>query len=317
MHQRHRRTGWRLLTLTGTVCCLSLCLFGLAGCQQLNLFSVHNPRVDPAKNDPGKPGTEVAVGASLPGKYQTRISQYLFYSDFAIDPNQPLFRELADMPKQLQKALQLPLPNTTNVIQVYLFENRDRYESFMTAKYPDLPKRRAFFVAWPRGMGSEDLLVYTYWGNGDRIEQDLRHELTHALLHSVLKDVPLWLDEGLAEYFELPPAQNGVNPDHLKHLRHGELGPVQLDLTRLEQLTEVRQMSTAEYREAWAWVHLMIHSNDETRKVLIVYLRELRRTDKPGPLKMRLTNIANFSPPELALERHLALLEAGERPTAK
>ena len=24
--------------------------------------------------------------------------------------------------------------------------------------------------------------------------------MTHALLHSVIKDVPLWLDEGLAEF---------------------------------------------------------------------------------------------------------------------
>ena len=74
--------------------------------------------------------------------------------------------------------------------------------NFMVSKYPKLPSRRAFFVAQTRGVGrSEDLLIYTYWG--ERVQQDLRHELTHALLHSVLKDVPLWLDEGLAEYYEL------------------------------------------------------------------------------------------------------------------
>ena len=55
-------------------------------------------------------------------------------------------------------------------------------------------------------------MVYTYWGN--RIQQDLRHELTHAILHSVLKDVPLWLDEGLAEYFEVPHGWKGVNPSN-------------------------------------------------------------------------------------------------------
>ena len=88
-------------------------------------------------------------------------------------------------------------------MQVYLFEDRDAYERFMQSRYPNLPRRRAFFVAQPRGVGGgDDLLVYTFWG--ERIRQDLRHELTHALLHSVLKDVPLWLDEGLAEYFELP-----------------------------------------------------------------------------------------------------------------
>jgi hypothetical protein len=295
----HRRTGRRLLALTVAVCCLG----PTAGCQLLSMFSVRNERADPPKIDAGKPGAEQAA-VSLPGKCQYRVSQYLFLADFEIKRDLPIFKELADLRDQVHKTLQLPASN--NLVQVYLFENRERYESFMAWKHPELPKRRAFFIAWPR-MGGEDLLVYTYWGSGDRIQQDLRHELTHALLHSVLKDVPLWLDEGLAEYFELPPGQNGVNLDHLKHLRHSEMGPVACDLARLEQLTEVQQMSTAEYREAWAWVHLMLHSSDESRKVLVGFLRELRHTKEPGPLRMRLTNV--YPAPEQTLERHLALLE--------
>src|SRR5438445_5221604 len=107
----------------------------------------------------------------------------------------------------------------------------------MCARAPDLPKRRAFFVAQPSVGASEDLLVYTYWG--DRIQQDLRHELTHALLHSVLKDVPLWLDEGLAEFFEVPASTDGVNSQHLEQLRRGDPRP---NLARLEQLSEVQQI---------------------------------------------------------------------------
>jgi hypothetical protein len=299
MHSPPWRTGWRLLASTAIVCSLG----SLAGCQPLSMFTVRNERADPPKVEGGKSGAD-AVAVTLPGKCQYRVSQYLFLADFDIKRDLPIFKELADLREQLHKTLQLPSSN--NLVQVYLFENRERYESFMTWKYPELPKRRAFFIAWPR-MGSEDLLVYTYWGNGDRIQQDLRHELTHALLHSVLKDVPLWLDEGLAEFFELPPSQNGVNLDHLKLLRHGDQGPAKCNLARLEQLTEVNQMTTAEYREAWAWVHLMMHSNDEARKVLVDYLRELRHTKEPGPLRMRLMNV--FPDPDQALERHLALLE--------
>ena len=36
---------------------------------------------------------------------------------------------------------------------------------------------------------------------------DVRHEGTHGLLHAALPMVPLWLDEGLAEYFEVPGRQ--------------------------------------------------------------------------------------------------------------
>ena len=60
----------------------------------------------------------------------------------------------------------------------------------MHARWPNLPKRRAFFVGQPKRLGGgDDLFVYTYWG--DRVQQDLRHELTHAFLHAVSKDVPI------------------------------------------------------------------------------------------------------------------------------
>jgi hypothetical protein len=172
----------------------------------------------------------------------------------------------------------------------------------MKARYPDLPSRRAFFVAQPRAVGGADeLLVYTFWG--DRVRQDLRHELTHALLHSVLKDVPLWLDEGLAEFFELPPGSDGLNPKHLEQLRKGPFAP---DLARLERMHQVAEMSPAEYREAWAWVHLMLRGPVEGRAALLAYLQQLRVTPAPGPLQPRLTAAV----PGLtdALEMHLGQL---------
>ena len=160
---------------------------------------------------PGRP-------APLPSKYSFRVAPYVFVSDFDVPRDQPLFQELAGMRDQIYKELQLPPSNA--VVQVYLFEDRKSYERFMQARYPDLPQRRAFFIAQPRAIGgADDLEVYTFWGDGD-IKQDLRHQLTHALLHSVIRDVPLWLDEGLAEYFELPPDWKGVNPAHVETLLH-------------------------------------------------------------------------------------------------
>jgi hypothetical protein len=249
--------------------------------------------------------------AGSPAKHSFRVSQFVFYSDFEVQRNAPLFRELGALREQVFKELQLPQSNT--LVQVYLFEDKDRYEKFMQLKYPNLPKRRAFFVAQPRRLGgNEDLIVYTYWG--DRIQQDLRHELTHALLHSVLKDVPLWLDEGLAEYFEMPTAWQGVNYQHLETLRSGQGATPSLDLDRLERLSEVQQMAPAEYREAWAWTHLMLRSTPQAKQVLIGYLQELRTNSRPGPLKPRLEKA--FLSLDDALQRHLAELELNRSKTA-
>jgi hypothetical protein len=175
----------------------------------------------------------------------------------------------------------------------------------MRARYPDLPKRRAFFVAQPHSVGGpEDLLVYTFWG--DRIRQDLRHELTHALLHSVLKDVPLWLDEGLAEYFEVSPDAQGVNLHHLEQIQATAGAPFKPDLAHLEQLSQVQQMTPVEYREAWAWVHLMLRDRPEAKAVLIQYLQQLRVNPNPGLLQPRMANL--FPDLQEALCQHLANL---------
>ncbi len=219
-----------------------------------------------------KPDPKDAKSAVIPapGKNSLRLSQFVFYADFPLNEHQPLFRELSELREQIFRELELPISN--NIIQVFLFEDQLHYERYMRNRYPDLPRRRAFFIAQPRmSGGTEELLVFTYWG--ESISQDLRHELTHALLHSVLRDVPLWLDEGLAEYFELPKDKAGVNPSHLDQLRTGPFTP---DLGRMEQLTQVQQMERAEYREAWAWAHFLLKSKPEMKKVLLEYLQELR-----------------------------------------
>jgi hypothetical protein len=279
-------------------CALLATVAWSTGCHNLHLDSWN-----PEKSGKATKDSSSAQNQNPPGKYQFRVSQYVFRSDFEVKRDLPIFRELADLRDQVYQELQLPGANT--FVEVFLFENQEAYERFMRARYPDLPKRRAFFVAQPRPGLSEELLVYTYWG--DRIHEDLRHELTHALLHSVLKDVPLWLDEGLAEYFEVPPDSKGINVRHLEHIRRGPDGPFKPDLNRLEQLTQVQQMTPAEYREAWAWVHFMLHEKPEAKTVLTNFLQQLRKTANPGLLGPRLVAVC----PGLneALVQHLARLD--------
>ena len=106
-----------------------------------------------------------------PGNHNFRISQIVFLSDVPINQNLPIFKDLANLREQVYRDLRLPPSNTE--IWVYLFEDKARYEKFMHAKHPELPDRRAFFVAQARRLGGvEDLMVYTYLG--DRIHQDLR-----------------------------------------------------------------------------------------------------------------------------------------------
>jgi hypothetical protein len=277
------------------LCSLGLALLLSLGCTTLRLGQ-------PAADKSDKDAPPVA-----PCKRSLRVSQFVFMSDFELNADAAIFKDLEHMRDQVYKELELPSANT--IVYVYLFQDRERYDRFMKSRYPDLPERRAFFVAQPRSVGAaDDLLVYTYWG--DRVQQDLRHELTHALLHSVLKDVPLWLDEGLAEFYETPAEWQGVNYKHLDLLRRGPFTP---DLARLEQLSRVQDMKPPEYREAWAWVHLMLRGDEKGKEVLLGYLQQLRTNPSPGLLAPRL--VAEIPELDSFLQRHLAKLDAGPRST--
>jgi hypothetical protein len=281
------KRSWRNLWLCGIA---FWALSGIIGC---NLF----PTFQGAKDE--RVDKEPIAGA--PSKHVQRVSQFIFLSDVEMRRDHAMFKDLANLREQVNRDLRLP-PSNTEVF-VYLFEDKDRYEKFMKVKHPELPVRRAYFVAQPRRLGgTEDLMVYTYWG--ERLHQDLRHELTHAMLHCVLKNVPIWLDEGLAEYFEIPTQQNGVNVQHLDGIRQAK---AKFDLDRLEKLEEVGQMAPAEYRESWAWVHLMMRSTPQAKQALLGYLQELRTNAKPGPLRPRLA--AAFLSLDTAVQAHISELE--------
>lgn len=273
----------------------ALLLAALAGCE-----TFRGTPAEPADSVIRPDALPRVAEATPPGKFPPlRRGNCVFYSDFALDRADPLFAELEALPDHVLGELELPPTNA--IVQVFLFETQERYESYMRSHYPKLPPRRAYMIAEPRVGGTDDLKVFTWMG--EHLRTDLRHELTHAILHSVLKDVPLWLDEGLAGYFELPPENGGVNPQHLEQLARGPFRP---DLTRLERLTDVGEMQKPEYREAWAWVHMMLRSSPATRQALCEYMQTLRTTAKPGPLQPKLKEAAGE--PDEALYGHLTRL---------
>ena len=84
------------------------------------------------------------------------------------------------------------------------------------------------------------------------------------------------------------------------------------NLARLEGLDEVKQMTPAEYREAWAWVHLMLRGRPEARPVLLAYLQQLRTNSNPGPLRPRLAEV--LAAPEESLGRYVSRLDLPPAP---
>ncbi len=233
--------------------------------------------------------------AALPSKYQLQADQLVLNSDFVLSADHRLVRDLTAERDDICQTLGLPPGNEP--IEVYLFRDAETYGQFLLRHFPSVPSRRAFFLET-----DTRLTVYAHWS--DRVAEDLRHEVAHGYLHAVAPGLPLWLDEGIAEYFEVPRGTNGMNPPHMDLLadmmQHDGWRP---HLERLEQLTDAAQLDQRHYAEAWAWVYFLLHSDAQTTQLLTEYLADVRTHGRVEPLSARLAT--KYSEPAHTLAQYL------------
>ncbi len=216
----------------------------------------------------------------LPVKHEMERDQLVVHSDFLLPERHRLFDQLSAQRHTMGQ--KLGLTPTDEPIHVFLFDQDKAYYDFLAGQFPDFPARRALFVET-----DTQLAVYAHWG--DHVAEDLRHEVAHGYLHATVPNLPLWLDEGLAEYFEVQRGQQGRNGPHVELLnRLLQSSSWQPDLARLEGLQSASAMTQQDYAESWAWVHFLLETSDERREMLSQYLADLRENGSAETLSIRL-----------------------------
>jgi hypothetical protein len=232
---------------------------------------------------------------TLPDRNTLVRDQLVIHSDFSLAAHHRLFEELTAQRQDLCQRLALPCSDEP--IHVYLFETAEEFQGFIRLHHPEFPNRRAFFVET-----DARLSVYAQWG--DRMAEDLRHEVTHGYLHSVVPDIPQWLDEGIAKFYEVPRGQRGLNRALFDRLVvQVEREHWRPNLPRLEQFPPTYNMTLDDYVEAWAWTHMLMESRPERLEALRGYLADLRRQGTAAPLSARLN--ALLGRPDEALLEHI------------
>ncbi|MEJ7596212.1 MAG: DUF1570 domain-containing protein [Planctomycetaceae bacterium] len=216
---------------------------------------------------------KTTYSTELPSQHTVNSKHFVIHSNVKLDADNVLVAELEELRERLFATLRLP--DQRDPVNVYLFSDEASYRYYMNTTWQNLPPRRAYFVGTTR-----ELAVYSFLSS--KVQEDLRHEFTHGLLHGSLKTVPLWLDEGLAEYFEVDP--NILDAVHAEHVLEWETATQESwspNLFRLEMLTDFRDMTQRDYAEAWGWVHYMLRTSDETAEVLLEYLAGLETSRTP------------------------------------
>ncbi len=230
----------------------------------------------------------------LPDRYTIVRDQLVIHCDFEVPARHRLLDELTARREDLRR--ELAYASSEEPIHVYLFEDANRFKEFVREERPGFLNRRAFFVE-----SDTRLEVYAHWGG--YVGEDLRHEVTHAYLHSVLPNIPLWLDEGLAEYFEVPRGRHGLHRDHLVRILAQDRGTAVdatsagpprerlyrlPNLARLESLDSEQVLPQDDYAECWAWVHFLLESSTETKTLLREYLYRVHVDGSTVPLSSRM-----------------------------
>lgn len=240
----------------------------------------------------------IRPNTGLPSRQQVHRDQLIVHSDFRVPRRHRLLDELCERRNDIREILGIAVSDEP--IHVFLFEDQERFESYLESEHPNFPNRRAFFVKT-----DTELKVYAFWG--EKVAEDLRHEVTHGYLHSVLPDLPVWLDEGIAEYFETPRGESGFNRDHVyllaNRFRRGEWQP---DLAALERITPQHEMNQIQYAEAWLWTHFLIHHHETTRQLLESHLETCRLIGNDGrdrPLSQKIPHFV--ADPDALVVAHL------------
>ena len=215
------------------------------------------------------------------GWADTRVSgPFICRADFALTPvEEGLLNDLARLQNDLVRCL--GVRPAAEPIELYLFHDQRTYKQYLRQHLVDVPYRRALYL---KKGGPGIVLAYV----SPQLAVDLRHECTHALLHSSLPMVPLWLDEGLAEYFELPPEMRAYDNPYLSAVRWKIRLGILPKLEKLEKKNGVTSMSGADYRNAWAWTHFILHGSPEAHQELVAFLGDISARTPPGLLSQRL-----------------------------
>ena len=221
-----------------------------------------------------RPATAVPVWVD-----QRQVGPFVVQATFDLTAHQHLLDELPKLELELRRVL--ALRPCSEPIQLVLLASEREHRAYLAERYPDAPYRRALFV---KQDGRSTVFAYRH----RELAVDLRHECTHALLHADLAMLPLWLDEGLAEYFEASAEERAFDHPHLASVRWRLRLRRVSDLEKLEAKRELQDMGLADYRTAWAWVHFMLHGPRPASEALWSYLADIRRGEPPGLLSDRL-----------------------------
>jgi hypothetical protein len=223
------------------------------------------------------------AGATEPSK--TAGQQWLqFHYTAAPRGFEEILAELKRLPPRLSKVYGSPA--IIRAVNVLIFSDRQQYFAHLDKTLPKAPRRNSLFIV---RSGRPTILAV----QGETLQQDLTHEAVHSLNHLTFPNtaMPLWMDEGLAEWAEdSAEQQSRVHGKALRQLLGGQrlLLPEPISLAALEKIKSTTRADAVDYAASWAWCRFLLSGKYGCRGVWNRYLQDIRGGQQAGRLSHRL-----------------------------
>jgi tetratricopeptide (TPR) repeat protein len=211
----------------------------------------------------GKRLSKAARGPEWTKRETVRTEHYEIVSDLDRSTCDEAGRVLEESYAAYGRLLGRPKIRGSAKARVYLFSGKAGYERYAQDALGGAPSHTA-------GLYSPEVKQLLIWNleTRDLMMRTVRHEGFHQYCDRMWRDAPLWLNEGLAEYFETVRIVNGSWSTGEKRKDHLDA------LASLERLSDYFSRDAAKfyaepersYAQAWALVHFMLHGGPEPRK---------------------------------------------------
>ncbi len=167
-------------------------------------------------------------------------------------------------------------------VNIHLIKKHTDLQEWIRSRIGDMGPVRGVFI-----LDTNEVAIWNH-GDEEQVLATLFHETSHVILHQLAPETPIWLHEGLAQYFETldpdnPDARPGPLPAAAQRIRQWVDDGTLMTLSDYLNIPETRWRQMAHdqdavpYTLAWAIVHfLMSHPTGE--RTLRRALHDLEKT---------------------------------------
>jgi tetratricopeptide (TPR) repeat protein len=235
-------------------------------------------------------GTQALAGGK-PAWQEVRSPHFIAYTDANLSDAREALREFEEIRRAFESTFPGIRVDPPRTLVVFIHRDEASMKQLLPEEFSGKrPKRSSGWYLW-RPDQNYALLRLDARTSEDQPYHVLYHEFTHGILHQNFAAIPVWLDEGLAEYYgetrilRSNRVQLGrASRASLETLRQSSLLPLETLLTVDHKSPEYREGDKAGvfYAQSWALVHYLLMDEKAKKAGLFQkYLQALSQDPDP------------------------------------